>query len=102
VESHWAEIEAVATALLEHKELDGDVIKELLEALTGETIPASKLFSYASLRKRWLTPNIVSASEQPENCHASKKQRGAYSAGTAGMPAYRCQDSQRSDCAFAY
>ena len=49
VESHWAEIEAVATALLEHKELDGDVIKELLEALTGETIPASKLFSYASL-----------------------------------------------------
>lgn len=48
LEKHWREVEAVANALLEHRDLDGTSVTTLLETLTNEVIPTSELFSYQS------------------------------------------------------
>ena len=46
VERHWPEVGAVATALLEQHDMDGEAVIKLLENFTGEVVPISPLFAY--------------------------------------------------------
>lgn len=46
IRKHWEEVEAVAKALLKHKELSGEAATRILETLTGEVTPRSRLFDY--------------------------------------------------------
>ncbi len=46
ISAHWAEVEAVAAALIECGELSGNELIDLLEAASGRHIPRSELFDY--------------------------------------------------------
>ena len=48
IHEHWGGVEAVAKVLLEHKELTGEEVARLLEALTGEAVLRSSLFDYTN------------------------------------------------------
>lgn len=48
ISAHWVEVKALARALIEHGELSGDEVTEVLEVATGRHIPRSGLFDYKS------------------------------------------------------